>query len=228
MSTSCPGQHAPISDCPRFRSAVPVDSGPGPSARGVDQLSQATRAFFRGPAVSTNCPGRLAPVSELRRVCSAVPGNSGPCLRSRGVDQLSWMTRAFVRVLKVSTSCPGLLQYSLRARGVTSCPGRLGPVSEVPQGRPPLPGDSGPCPKSRRVYKISRANQAIVQGLWGRSHVPGDFAPFQRCHGVDQLFWMTCAGVLVVKVSTSSPGLLTIRSEGPQCHQLAWTTPSCV
>ena len=200
-----------MSEVLQGRPAVPGDSGPCPKSCSVDQISRANHARVQGPRDRSDIPGDLA-----------------PCQRCRGVDQLSWMTRACVRVLKVSTSCPGLLQYSLRARGVTSCPGRLGPVSEVPHGRPPLPGDSGPCPKSRRVYKISRANQAIVQGLWGRSHVPGDFAPFQRCHGVDQLFWMTCAGVLVVKVSTSSPGLLTIRSEGPQCHQLAWTTPSCV
>ena len=63
---------------PRGRPAVPADSGPGPRARGVDQLSRPTRARVRGPAGSTSCPGRLGPGSEGPRGRPAVPADSGP------------------------------------------------------------------------------------------------------------------------------------------------------
>ena len=42
--TSSPGRLVPGSEVPRFQPAVPVDSGPGPNAREVDQLSRVTRA----------------------------------------------------------------------------------------------------------------------------------------------------------------------------------------
>ena len=42
--TNCPGRVAPGSDGPWVRPAVPGDSGLGPSAHGVDQLSWVTRA----------------------------------------------------------------------------------------------------------------------------------------------------------------------------------------
>ena len=43
---------------------VPGDSGQALKARGVDQLSLATRAWVRLPVGSTSSPGRLALVSE--------------------------------------------------------------------------------------------------------------------------------------------------------------------
>ena len=105
--TSSPVRLAPVSEGPRFRSAVPVNSGPCPIARGVDQLSRVTRALVRGPVGMTNVPddSRRGPrdsgFDQLSRATLA---------RSRGVDQLSWMTRTRVRVLKVSTTCSGLFQ----------------------------------------------------------------------------------------------------------------------
>ena len=70
--TSWPGRLMPGSEVPRVRPALPGDSGPGPSAQGVDsclgdsgpcprshrvdQLYRATRARVRCPVVSTSCP----------------------------------------------------------------------------------------------------------------------------------------------------------------------------
>ena len=99
VSTSCPGRLASGSECLRVRPDVPGDLGPGPSARGVDQLSRLTRESVQGP--------RFRP---------DVPGNLAPCPRSRRVDQLSRTTQAHVRVLKVSTSCPSLL--TIRSAGL--------------------------------------------------------------------------------------------------------------
>ena len=74
---------------------------------------------------------------------------------------------------------------------MTRSPGRLGPGSDCPRSRSAVLGDSGPCPKSRRVDLLSHAYRAIVQGPWGRSDVPCDLAPCPRAGGVKQLSWAT-------------------------------------
>ena len=85
------------------------------------------------------------------------------------------------------------------------------PRSEVPWVRPAVPGDS-----------------ARVRVPTGSIDVLGDWGPFLRSRRVDQLSRTNQARVRVLKVSTSCPGLLTIWSEGPRCHQLAWMTHSWV
>ena len=94
-STTCPGRLTLrlLHEVPRGRPAVTGDLGPGPRARGVDQLSQGTQNSERGPAVATSFPGRLGPGSEVPQDPTYVPGDSGPGPRARGIDQLSQENR---------------------------------------------------------------------------------------------------------------------------------------
>ena len=57
VSTSLPGRLTSGSKGPRFQPQVPGDSGLGPSACRVDQVSRATRARVRLPAGSIRIPG---------------------------------------------------------------------------------------------------------------------------------------------------------------------------
>ena len=196
QTTSCPGRLGPMSEGPR-----------------VDQLSWATRAGVRGPVGSTRCPGLLGLLSEVPRVPSALPGDSsmvrgttgststpgrialctralglvpgklGPCPRACGVDQLSQMTRALVR----------------GHMGSTSCPWRLGPMSQVPRYRPAVPGKFGPC----RWTTVSTA-------------APGDSGPGPRYCGIEEHSRATRARVQGPAGLTSSPGRLGNRSVVPR------------
>ena len=89
VSTSSSGPLVLWSEGPRGRPAVQGDSGPGPKAGGVNQLSLAPRvlfrglgvnqlsrmswAFFRGPTGSTSCPWRLG-LSPKALVSTICPG----------------------------------------------------------------------------------------------------------------------------------------------------------
>ena len=106
------GQLRPVPEGPRFqpasgatldcaRGAAVSNSGSrqfalGPRAPGVDQRSQGTLVWLRGPAGSTNTPGPHALASKGLRGQPAVPGDSGPCPMSSRVHQVSRVTRAWV------------------------------------------------------------------------------------------------------------------------------------
>ena len=81
-STSCPWRLGPESKGPQCRPSVPGDSHSSPKARGVDQLSRATRALVQGPGASTRPPRRIALWSDSLWVRPAVPGDSGPVPRT--------------------------------------------------------------------------------------------------------------------------------------------------
>ena len=158
VSVSGPGRLGPVPEGPQCRQNLPGDSGPGPRssgrpavpgdpgpcprARGVDQVSQVTRAHARSPAVSTRCPGRLRPGSKCLRARPAVPGASGPVPRACEVDRLSRglgpgseSLRGRPAVPWESGPCPrarGFNQLSRDTRawvrspsGSTNCPCRL-------------------------------------------------------------------------------------------------------
>ena len=91
---------------------------------------------------------------------------------------------------------------------MTICPGRLGPGSKGPLGRPSVPGDSCPGPRAHMVDQMSRATRAQVRGPAGSTNnparlgsysegsrggptVPGDLGPCPTARGVDQLSWVT-------------------------------------
>ena len=59
----------------------------------------------------------------------------------------------------------------------TSFPRELGPGSEVPQGRPPVPGDSGPGPRACGVDRLSRGTRARVHGHAVSTGCPGGLGP---------------------------------------------------
>ena len=133
VSTSSSGPLVLWSEGPRGRPAVQGDSGPGPKAGGVNQLSLAPRvlfrglgvnqlsrmswAFFRGPKESTSCPWRLGPESKGPWCQPSVPGDSQSSPLARRVEQLFRATGTLVR----------------GPEGSTGCPGSLGPVPEGPR-----------------------------------------------------------------------------------------------
>ena len=59
----------------------------------------------------------------------------------------------------------------------TSFPRELGPGSEVPQGRPPVPGDSGPGPRACGVDRLSRGTRARFRGPAWSTRCPGVLGP---------------------------------------------------
>ena len=139
VSTSSSGPLVLWSEGPRGRPAVQGDSGPGPKAGGVNQLSLAPRVLFRGlgvnqlslatgarvqrPLVSTICPWRFALKSVDPRGRTTVPGDRGP-----------------VPVPAGSTRCPGQLGPGPRSR---SCD-QLSRATRV-RGRGPVVSTSCPA-----------------------------------------------------------------------------------
>ena len=65
MSTMSPGLFGPVPKAPRAQPDVPGDSNPALMARRVDQLSQETRAYVRGPTGLTSSPGGITLGSEV-------------------------------------------------------------------------------------------------------------------------------------------------------------------
>ena len=153
-----------------------------------DQHSRATRAQVVGP-----------------RVRLAVREDSHLAPRAHGVDQLSRATREQVCVPAGSTSSPASITPGSEALGgATRFPWCFGPESEGPRGRPAIPGDSGPCPRSRDVDQHSWATLARVRGTVGSTRcpgqlgllsevprgppaLPGDWHSGPRARGIDQL-----------------------------------------
>ena len=149
-----------MSEGPWVRPAPPGDSGPGPRARRVDQLSQETRVL-----------------SKVPRGRPAVPGHAGLCPRARGFDQLSQANRAWVRGPSGWTSCPGHLgpvPEGARCRPTLPCYSGSGLRSH---GRPAVSADSGPCPMSRWVDQLSRATCALVRMTAVSTRRPGRVGP---------------------------------------------------
>ena len=151
---------------------------------------------------------------------------------ARVVDQQSRVTRARaqppwgepvdlgksgpVRMPSVSTTCP---------RTPT-----LG--SESPRGRPAVPGDSGPAPKSCGVDQQSRATHVsvrvparLIRYLWRigprsecprvRPGLPGDSGPCPRALGVVQLSRATLARLRGPAGSTSCSKTLVLGPVDP-------------
>ena len=101
-------------------------------------------------------------------------------------------------------SLPGVSGPCPRPAVPTSCPGRLGPGSQVPWARPDVLGDLVPGSSAREVDQLARAPQARVPGPTestscpgrlgpmpevpgARPDVPGDRGPGSSACGVDQL-----------------------------------------
>ena len=196
VPTSCPGRLGPGSQVPWARPDVLGDLVPGSSAREVDQLARAPQARVPGPTESTSCPGRLwsrglDQMSQATGGLLPVPAGLTSCPRrlgrgSRvsGIHPLFRATRARVRGPQVRPAVPEDTRPAPIARGVdqlsvatqasvrgltmlTSCPGRLGPGSEVPRVRPAQPGDTRSYLRARDVAPLSWATCARVERAWG-------------------------------------------------------------
>ena len=191
---------------PRGRSAVVCVSGLCPSARGVHQLSRATRTVPKGSGVEQ--------LPLVTRACvrgppgsTSGPGHLRPCSRDCGVDHWSQATQAGARGPAVSTKSPGRLGFWSESSLLTSCPGRPGPMpracglkqmSRATSARLRLPAGSTSCPGGLRPDP---------EGPRGRLAVPG---------------FRDLAGGSVV--STSLPGPLRLVPEGPRCPLLSRAT----
>ena len=197
MSTSCPRRLGPGSDGPRGRPAVTGDSGPGLRDCGVDQLSCATRARVRGPAVLTNSYGRFIfwPLCGVRQSWPSVPHCLGPGPRARGVDQLPRVTWAWVRGAAVSTRFPRRLARGSVGPGVDLLSRATRAWSKGLPVRPTVPGDSGPGPRVRGVDQLSRATCARVRGLAVSTSSPRRLELGSEACRVDQMTWATRARV---------------------------------
>ncbi len=108
-STSYTGGLGKMPDCHQCPQVGPGDTGPGPRARIVDQLSRTTRVLVRGPTVD-----QLSRVTRAwvrgPSVSTSCSRNSGLCPSARGVDLVSWATRAHAQGPTGSTICPGQLR----------------------------------------------------------------------------------------------------------------------
>ena len=162
-STSSPGRVAPGSEGPWVRPAVPDDSRPCPSSKGIHELSQTTHNLIRGPVLS---PAGL--------------DDSLLGLSSRGVDQLSRTSRAGVRGPAVLSSCPGRLGSGSECpRGRSAVQGYSGPCPRYPgvdqlsrttragvlgpAGSTRSPGQIRPMSKARGFYQMSLATWPRVR-----------------------------------------------------------------
>ena len=200
----------------RGRSPIPGDSGRCPRARSVhyisrptrvlvrgpavDQLSRATRAHARGHAGVTTSPRGLGPVPKGPWGPPAVPGHSRLGPKALGVDELPQETPARLRVPAVSPSCPG----------------DLGAIPEGLRSPPVVPGASDRTrgPGCRRAVLD---DPRMGPGTRGQPAVPGDVGWSPMSRGVDQLSRATRALFGGTAVSTSCPGRLGPRPEGPLC-----------
>ena len=204
--TFSPGRPGPVSLVPRARSALPGDSRSSVRARGVEQHSwviRLTQDLFRVPAESTHCPGNSGmdlrpgvfdPLSRATRPwvrwpprSTTFPDDSRPALRARGVDQLSRTTWASVQGLA----------------GWTICPGGLGPKSEVPWGRPALPGAliQGPVGLTRSPGGLAH----LSDDPRGPPAVPDNSRLSPIALGDDQQSWATRGPFRTPAESTSTP-----------------------
>lgn len=187
-SAKYPGRHGLGSEFLRGRPAVQEISHPGPRGGSVEPNLGSTRALFRVPAESTHCPS-----------------NSGLDLRASGVEHLSRATRLGSDGPQVRPSFP-VIHARLCGPGVsTSCPGRLGPVTEGWRGGPSLPGDSGPCPRSRGVNQLYRASRDLIRGPVGLARSPGGLEIRSDGFGVNEMYRTTRARVRMPAVLTTWP-----------------------
>ena len=167
-------------------------------ARGVDQLSQVTRALVRGPAGSTSCAGILGPVPDVPRDRPALPDDSHQCPSSRGFHQRSqathdpvegpWGRPAVLDVSGLGQTSPDFDQLSQtigdRVRvptGSISSPGRIGPVPVGTRCRQGFPGFSGPVPSIRGVDQLSRVTLARVLSSAGSTCFVGHIRSLSQC-----------------------------------------------
>jgi len=204
----------PGSDGLRGRSPLPCHSRSGPRARGVDQLSRVTLARVRGPSGSTSCPWRFRLGFESA-VSTSCPGSL-----PHGSD----IPRCQPALLGDSCSGPracGVDQLSQvtrpRVRWPTrsiNFPGRFGPVSMGPWCRPTVPDVPGQGPKARGVDQHICASRTRVRSPRRRPAVPDNSGPCLRSRGLDQLSWGTWARVRGPAVWTSSCRLLSLGCGG--------------
>ena len=174
--------------CPVVSDRCPGRHGPGTRPRGVNQHSRATCNRVRVPAVWTNSPGLLGLMSYGPQDRPSVLDDSLPSPWRRGVYQMSRVNRARSEgpwcrppVPSVSVQGPMAREVDQISRathaqvrwpvGLTSTPGRLGPVSEGPWGRPALP-----------------STRARPQCPAGSSSCPGQHGPVPDCPGIQLTF----------------------------------------
>ena len=170
----------------RGRPTVPGDSGRGPSARGVTQLS---RDLVSGPSGQP-----------------AFPGYSGPCPRAHGFNQHLGRLWTVPEVPQCRIAFPGDLRLVSRQTGSTSCPGPILSGSEGPRGHKAVPGAPARA-RSPAGWTCSPGPHALTsKSLRGRPAELGAWGPGPNALGIDQLSQVTGARVRMPVESTTFPG----------------------
>ena len=156
------------------------------------------------------------PGSEVPRGRLALPGDQGSCPRSRGVHLLSRVTWARVHGLVVSTSFPGRLRLGFK-RPQCRPPVRMEMRAQLRglRGRPHVPEDLRPGPKSHGVKRLSQATRARVQGPSCTPSSP--LLPGPECEAPQfhQLSWMSCS---LFRGTTVPPGVPGDLGKGPMAR----------
>ena len=166
-------RHRPVSQVPQGRPVIPGDLGPASSARGVNQMSLATRALLRWHVGSTSCPRRLGLMSEGPRCRPPLPGDSGSGLRAHRVDHLFWVSRLAPSALGVNQLSRATWASVRGPAWSTICPERHKLVSQVPRDRPDIPGDPGLGSSTRGVNYLSLPNWALLRWQAVSTRSPG-------------------------------------------------------
>ena len=223
MFTCCLGRLRPGSEVTRVQPAILGDSCPVPSARSINQQSQASRAQFRRPAGSTSCAWRLGPVNEGPWCRPDFQGDSGPAQRCAVLSSSHGR-------LGPGSECPRSLPAAL---GDSGPPPKSRGVDQLSQAtwalaRAPLCSNSYPLrpwteSEGTQFDQLSQVTWAHVGGFpdltscpgglrpgskgpRGRPSLPGVLGPAPNSRGFNKETRATWAHVRVPAGSTSSPG----------------------
>ena len=94
-------------------------------------------------------------------------------------------------------------------------PGRIGPVSDISQCRPAVPGDMGLGPRACGVDRLFRGTRARVRGPTGSTSCPVILGPGSKGPCGRPAVPGTRACVQGTMGSTRCPGRLSLESDGP-------------
>ena len=100
---------------------------------------------------------------------------------AREVDLRLWVLRARALWHLGSTSSPGRLGPGTKGPRGRPAPGRHAHESEGPQGRPAPPGDSVLDLSTQAVHQLSRVTRFLIQKPTGLTNCPGRLGPGSEC-----------------------------------------------
>ena len=193
-------------------------------ARGVDQLSGATRARAQGPTVSNSFPGCLALGSEGPRGRPAVLDDSGLCPGTRDFDLRSWALWPERYGQQGRLAVPGDLGLGARAHRVDKMSRATQASARWPTVLNNSPGRLRFGSKGHRSTSCPGRLGLVPDIQRGRPAVPGESGPGWRDRVVDQASRATRARAHGPAGMTSCPGRLGPMPETFGVNQLSRIT----